>query len=215
MLAGLFVITKTRAGHLYAAEAYVVLLFCVGWIFSASTSPWRRRKKGSLGNLGRLGPSDVGALVRLALGLVTCGYGIWFAFHGLDSMLHPACSRSAFFFGRVRVFGWFRSFLKCVFVGGLVMASALLLNATTSVIIDGYGWVKNWTDTLDEESVEEGKTKSPSLLVALTSLIALSVFVVAVELTLYWNRVQGVWVWVYRATISSYCGNSWSSEIGI
>ncbi|EXJ78227.1 hypothetical protein A1O3_09388 [Capronia epimyces CBS 606.96] len=194
MLAGLLVITVQRGSSLYAAEAYVVLLFALGGICSAATSPWKPKKRDRFGGMSRLAPSNVGALIRISLGTTLCAYGLWYSFQGLDHMRQNRCSRFAFIFARVSLYGWTRTLLKVVFTLGSLAALVLVANNVLVVILDCYEWLQNWTNADDDDqSTADAEINQPSWVTASISLLGLGLLVVAVELTLAWNHVRGVY----------------------
>lgn len=110
---------------LYAVEAFIVLLFCLGGACSRSiysgnvVSTYTHHQASALGNL-----------LQQILYTALAAYGVWFVFVGMDRMPSrsgsPPCSRSrAFFFAKVDLYHWFRTLLKIVFVVAAVVQSTL------------------------------------------------------------------------------------------
>lgn len=146
MFAGLLFVTVTKGSDLYAVEGYLILLFCMGGVCSGgSLSTQEQNTRGDGGSSGVGGGTSqsasarssapfayfesttAGGLVRLAIGCAFVAYGLWFVFVGMDGMKAPECARSAFFFARVDLFGWFRSLLKALFVLSAVPAFLSLI----------------------------------------------------------------------------------------
>ncbi|KAH7239554.1 hypothetical protein BKA59DRAFT_484663 [Fusarium tricinctum] len=111
---------ETIRGSLFAPEVSVIL-----WLFSLQLFS-------SFGTVRKLIPCgkqkiSVAALLPVCLHLLLVfayiGYAIWFWFVGLDSLPHTACTEWAFFFAKVNVRGWFRTFNKVSLGLGMVCST--------------------------------------------------------------------------------------------
>ncbi|KAF8465698.1 hypothetical protein BDZ91DRAFT_681402, partial [Kalaharituber pfeilii] len=150
MFAGLLFVTITKGSELFAVEAYLMLLFCMGGVCSSTgdegPSYWEddenpQQRARTIRGYAYYDTTTLGSYVRLLLTAAFLAYGLWFVWVGMDGMRHPPCSTYAFFFARVNLYNWFRTFLKKGHVG---FGGALIL------------------------------------------------FIVAVELTIRWNVIEGV-----------------------
>jgi hypothetical protein len=212
---GLVVIT-TRRAELHAVEAFVVLLFCMGGFFSTLPLPYRfltGAHASDVRGIARFRPTNAGDLVRNLLGTATCAYGVWFAFVGADRMeqsrIASGCGSGngadlsrfspVFVFARVDLYGWARTLLKVLIVLGLVYMAVVLGLSVFAVLKDCYDYVKDWTNVdaeADDDADDAARSErvlQPSWKAVLLSLVGLALLVVAVELTLYWNEVEGVY----------------------
>ncbi|AEO54521.1 hypothetical protein MYCTH_2297171 [Thermothelomyces thermophilus ATCC 42464] len=155
--------------------------------------------------------SSGAGLFRQLLGCVACAYGTWTLFARLRLLPRTACDEVAFFFAPVRLFGWFHDMFKAFFVISLA-ASTLLLAA--ELVRRGAALaavLRNWPPAMIELSspapgnnhddpaaaaaaADPGAGKTTVLLRhALGRVAAWALFIVAVELTLWWNAVRGVY----------------------
>lgn len=193
MLGGLIAITITRGENLFAVEALVILLICLSGAFSSLAWPWHRKRRTSLPQFIDVAPSNIGAVIRIALGTGMCAYGVWYSFIGLDVMLHSSCTSSVFFFARINLYGWFRVLLKVSFVVGLVLCTALLLTTAVAIGLDCYEWHRDWMTAELDETDEDALLPRPYWKSVLASVAAMCVFVVVVELTLHWNTINNIY----------------------
>lgn len=193
MLGGLIAVTVTRSESLFAVEAWVILLICLSGAFSSLAWPWHRKRRTALPQLIDVAPSNLGAVIRIALGAGMCAYGVWYSFIGLDVMLHPNCTSSVFFFARISLYGWFRVLLKVSFVVGLVLCTTLLLTTAVAIGLDCYGWHRDWITAELEERDEDALLPRPYWKSVLTSVAVMCFFVVGVELTLRWNTINNIY----------------------
>ena len=192
MFIGLLYITFQKGADLYAAEAFVVFLLCIGGVcFSYKLSlNW----KTSYRHWGRVKPSNVGALFRILLALSTCTYGIWYVFKGLDWMTHTDCSHSGFLFAQVDMYAWPRALLKAIAITSMVITSALVFRSTLAVLRECFDYVKNWTDSdHDQESTNSGVLPKPSWLAICMMLLGLVLLIITVELSIIWNHINDVY----------------------
>jgi hypothetical protein len=197
MFAALVNVTSSRQPHFYPSEAFVLLLFCV--CGTCSTFLMSRRffhpEVAHTALFWRMCASTLGGLVRVGLSLAISVYGIWFAFHGLDTMAErPPCSSTVFFFAPVSIYGWFRTVLRIMSVCGTLATGVIFFISLLRISQDSRDWLKNWMQA--EQDVEEGTTGDmgfPSLQEIFIALVMFATFAVAVELTLVWSHVKGVY----------------------
>lgn len=143
MLGGLNAIIITRGDRLFVMEAWVVLLVCLSGAFLSLAWPWHRKKRTRLHEFIAMVSFNLGLMIRIALGAGMCGYGLWYSFIGLDVVLHSSCTSSVFFFARIDLYGWLRVLLEFLFVVGLLVYTALLLNTAVSFGLDCYEWQRD------------------------------------------------------------------------
>ena len=192
MTGALIVTTKSQGSEMHAVEAFVILLFCVGGMCPAVTWPWQPNRK-LRHPFGRLGPANSGTLVRLLTLLVASSYGVWYTFHGMDVMQHDRCTSNVFWFAQVDLYGRFRSFLKCLFVGTAATVTVIAVDAVVMLLFDLRDFLKNWMEAdEDEDNTEEKERARPSWTLVLPSVLTLSILAVMVELTLHWSHVRNV-----------------------
>ncbi|RPB18844.1 hypothetical protein L211DRAFT_686771 [Terfezia boudieri ATCC MYA-4762] len=218
MFAGLLYVTITNGWkqQLHPMEAYLLLLFCMGGVCSGTTEVDDELddQRPMIGVAARksyayLEASSLGGYVRVLLGCGFIGYGLWFLFLGMDDMHNafPNDCNYAFFLTRVDLFGWFRTFLKVLFVCAtipavlsLVFMTMSLVNATRWFLLDG-GWqgrVKPHTQSASSSEGEVAEDEKPGLQniklrkqnVGFSG--ALLLFILSVELIIRWNKIQGV-----------------------
>lgn len=218
MFAGLLFLTKTKGSGLFAVEAYLMLVFCMGGVCSP-TVPSNIAGSDSDSTHGRLQvihrgyamihASTLGGYFRLLLSVGFLSYGLWFTFVGMDGMMpHPdtranGCSVYAFFFAKVNLFGWFRTFLKVVFVFSCIVTFLGLVDGTVTLIQKAYDYIfkGKWQGLArtgrDDSSHHSGTGEVAGLQSNLdrgnlTITGALLLFILAVELTIKWNKIKGV-----------------------
>lgn len=146
MFAGLLYVTITKGWKhlLHPMEAYLMLLFCMGGVCSGTTEvddEVGEDRKSRIGVAARksyayLEASSLGGYVRVLLGCGFIGYGLWFLFLGMDAMHErfPHDCNYAFFLTRVDLFGWFRTFLKVLFVCATIPAALSFIFMTMSLV---------------------------------------------------------------------------------
>ena len=91
IIVDLIVTTQTRGIKMHAIEPLIILLFCLGGSCTALTWPRQSRRRAQ-NPFGRLGRSNSGALIRLLSLVTACSYGVWYGFHGIDTMKHDTCT---------------------------------------------------------------------------------------------------------------------------
>lgn len=200
MLAGLILITVGDDMGTKTIEGYIALLFCFAsaWIASLQTYSAAKAtfttagdRTGGLSSLA----GDLRGQGDLLLSTATCAYGFWFLFVGLDKLPRTACSEMIFFFVPVEAFGWYRTVAKVVF-GVSLACSAVLIPAHTFVL------VRNMRESVARWGNPGDPSPRPTEIVRVIhlkitrfvgSLVAITVFITAVELTLVWNHIRGVY----------------------
>lgn len=236
MFAGLLFLTIAKGPNLFAVEAYLMLVFCMGGVCSPTVpnsgagsdgeSTTARRGLGIVyRGYAMIHASTLGGYFRLLLSVAFLSYGLWFTFVGMDGMMPPpntragGCSVYAFFFAKVNLFGWFRTFLKVVFVFSCIVTFLGLVHGTFTLLLRSYryifegGWQGLAKIDPDDASHIAGSTASqaptgppthitsieeqPGLHSSLdkgnvTFTGALILFILAVELTIRWNKISGV-----------------------
>lgn len=213
MFAGLIYITVTKAAdnQLHAVEAYLMLLFCMGGVCSGTVDT-DEEDEGQIFALGRvrqkgfafLDASTLGGYVRLLLGCGFISYGLWFVFVGMDSMLQPGFCTYAFFFARVNLAGWFRTLLKVLFILAAIPAYGSMIYGTNFLVGEGYRFFfrSGWQGRVkpprtpspgDPDEEEEKPGFHPKFQRGNFGFSgALILFIIAVELTIRWNKIEGV-----------------------
>ncbi|KAK4237965.1 hypothetical protein C8A03DRAFT_34071 [Achaetomium macrosporum] len=210
MLAGLVLVTQDHTPGVHAVEAFLILLFCFAGVWVASIRTARASGLSAMLSETRVEhpgsttrpPTPATGFFRQLLGCATCAYGIWTLFVGLDVLPRTACDEVGFFFARVRLFGWFRDMFKVFFIISLVASSVLLVEQVvrrgTLLAVLMRDWPRlqiasspPLENNIPASGLEAGRTVL--LRQSLGGIVALGLFVVAVELTLSWNSVRGVY----------------------
>ncbi|KAJ6016260.1 hypothetical protein N7540_010851 [Penicillium herquei] len=177
----------------YAIEAFILLLFCIGGFCCALPFPYRLGSASELEFLVRARPTTMGDLVMSILGVATCAYGVWYVFDGMDGMMNTNCNSPIFVFARVSLYGWARKLLKALVLMGFIFLSIALLLNTLELLKYCRDYIKNWANVEDENSTHSAHVKQPSWKILCLSIVGLALLVVAVELALFWNEVEGVY----------------------
>ncbi|KAK0744939.1 hypothetical protein B0T21DRAFT_279850 [Apiosordaria backusii] len=197
MLAGLILITTSKAIETRAIEGYITLLFCFAsaWIaslpgYSAARAAFGRSKSS---DDQQFASSGIRGEVDLLLGMATCSYGVWFMFCGLDRLPRTACPEAVFFFAPVHPFGWFRTVAKIAFVASLVASLVLTPLHTWLLARDMAEYVAHWRNPIDPPAPSDiVRTVHLRLFKFFGNLAAMAIFIVAVELTLFWNNIRSI-----------------------
>ena len=71
--------------------------------------------------------SHFSGIFRVVFYTAVSSYGCWFWFRGIDDMSVAACPQHVAFFGRVSLYGWFRTLGKVMAVVGVVLCVASLV----------------------------------------------------------------------------------------
>ncbi|KAI5849324.1 hypothetical protein DFP73DRAFT_540205 [Morchella snyderi] len=198
MFAGLLFITITKGSDLYAVEAYIMLIFCMGGVCSGDA------KEDGIFKVKKFAyykASNIGRVIRFILNIGFCVYGLWFFFTGMDHMKHPPCSTWAYFFAKVNLYAWLRTFMKVVFVLMAIIHSVVIFSPILFKLCCS---ARSIEDTeLHDTSLElpgletentlrskPGKGFEETTMVILSgSLIS---FMLTVELMIRWNHIVGV-----------------------
>ncbi|KAL2153831.1 hypothetical protein VTH82DRAFT_2506 [Thermothelomyces myriococcoides] len=203
MLSGLILVTQDPRFRVFAVEAFLILLFCFAgvWVGSAPATTWGSSRALFLSPRRPVGAATTAIrddaaivlLLQLLLGCLACAYGTWTLFAGLRRLRRTECDEMAFFFAPVRLFGWFQDMFKVFYVISLVVSTMFL----------AFEFVM-WLRLRETRRSEQQTSLSPSSPPAHTGrtevpvrhtlgrVISWTIFIVAVELTLRWNGIQGV-----------------------
>ena len=145
MFAGLIFRTVTQGKNLFAVEALIILMFCMGGMGAGTLPPEIETAIASaskgLPSLANLGVSTVGGLIWYMLSLGFSSYGVWFVFKGMDGMQHTPCSTYAFFFVRVNLFNGYRIFLKITFCVGVIFHGPATLQGMIAMASAKYRYI--------------------------------------------------------------------------
>lgn len=210
MFAGLIFLTARKQAILHAAEAFLMLVFCMGGTCAGIIPPgFKGVVTGVFSTLrGRnqrleYGSSVASGLARCMLNFAVSSYGVWFTFKGMDEMLHPPCTTYVFFFAKVDLSDWFRVLFKMVFsLAAIVFAVFVifeLLYATFASyqFLSGdrhkYEGVCHNKDTTGDQLLDNAPfNREVYLSIGYGTSIMLGYFVIMIELMIRWNRISGV-----------------------
>lgn len=203
--------TITQGPALQVSEAYLMIMIGVAGAYS----------RPSVGVVGTIGLVDVrllhrfdrknaqayttalGGAVSIVLGLALTSYCLWFVFTGMDAVQHPPCSRFGYLFARVDLYHGMRIFLQVCSVVTIV---------TTVVVSIARVAYEHWasdsgTSTPEEASSADsdssgtsadgwarglGKVERKGWVAFVGDMLALSMFILGIELIIRWNHIQGV-----------------------
>lgn len=131
MFVALIYITVSKGSELYAVEAYIVLSFCFGGagleaMISSGIADIDEHEYSNFGDFAIAYMMHLGGFIQFSLGMGLYAYGVWFFFTGMDNMKHPSCSTFIFFFSKLHVYHWIRTFMKVFFMINLVVQASLL-----------------------------------------------------------------------------------------
>lgn len=195
MFAGLLFITITKGPELYAVEAFMMLIFCMGGVCSGDNPEVGEAGKEKSKKYAYFDATTLGSLIRFSLGVGFCAYGVWFTFKGMDKMKHPPCSTFAFFLVRVNLYGWFRTFWKIMFTLGALMYATIIIGCTPTLVMrywqfllapDKQDSASQNTEDGDPKAVDTASTSN------LTLSTGLILFIIGVEMMIRWNHIVGV-----------------------
>lgn len=195
MFAGLLFITITKGPELYAVEAFIMLIFCMGGVCSGDNPEIGEAGKEKSKKYAYFDATTLGSLIRFSLGVGFCAYGVWFTFKGMDNMKHPPCSTFAFFIVRVNLYGWFRTFWKIMFTLGALMYAAIIIGGVPTLVMRY--WQFLWAPVKQDfasQDMEDGnpKTVDTTSTSNLTLSTGLILFIIGVEMMVRWNHIEGV-----------------------
>jgi hypothetical protein len=132
------VIYNSIHNQLRIIDALVLLQLCYGFLFGVmSLWGYRTMYYHRMGAAGRSRFGGFGTHLRLLLMTAISAYAVWFWFEGLDDGLIECNKREAcggldtFFFARVKLYGWIRTFYQisavgCVLYYGVMTAVAIV-----------------------------------------------------------------------------------------
>lgn len=210
MFSGLIRVSQYPGDEVLALEGYIVLLFCFAGVWASSFAlqglRWSDRD-----TMESAPPPDVeatrfGTFVSVLLSTAIIAYGTWFLFTGMANMKRrdEACEELVFFFARAALFGWALIVDRVFFVVRLT-ASAVLLAYRTYTFVENFDLLLgDWKKAPDlhqssgqPRQVQDAQLRQPHVKVQARKLIGsvatMSVFVVAIELTLRWNHIMDVY----------------------
>jgi hypothetical protein len=192
MLAGLILITTQAGFGTRALEGFITLLFCFAsaWIGSMQIYSTIKSDRSAVTISG-----NAGGLADLLLNTAICSYGVWFLFVGIDTLPRTNCPEIAFFFAPVKLFGRFRLFLKVVFVAGLIGSVVLVPLQIILIAHDVSQLLERWGQPSipSPRQTELVRTVNVSTIKFFGGIAAMATFILAVELVLVWNHIQGVY----------------------
>lgn len=149
-------------------DALVLLQLCYGFLFGVmSLWGYRTMYYHRMGAAGRNRFGGFGTHLRLLLMTAISAYAVWFWFEGLNGGLIECNKREAcggletFFFSRVKLYGWIRTFYKisavgCVMYYGLMTAIAIVWLAIRCLKFIRHGR-DGWTQGYEsKEEVDAG-----------------------------------------------------------
>lgn len=152
-------------------DALVLLQLCYGFLFGVmSLWGYRTMYYHRMGAAGRSRFGGFGTHLRLLLMTAISAYAVWFWFEGLDDGLIECNKREAcgglktFFFARVKLYGWIRTFYQisavgCVLYYGVMTAVAIIWLAVRCLRFVRQGR-EGWTSGFEgREDVEIGLTQ--------------------------------------------------------
>ncbi|KAI9155594.1 hypothetical protein HJFPF1_08180 [Paramyrothecium foliicola] len=199
MFAGFIFITR-GAGAVRAIEGYFALLFCLAtvWIATLQVVADMRIGKRANADAPRQAGQEARGLGDLLLATAVCAYGIWYLFVGLDNLARvsdtPRCQELIFFFAPVALFGWYRNLMRVLLVVSFVVCATLAVARFLFILDDLLGLLAAWNNPtrLSPRHTALVQAVRISALKLLGCVLALVIFVVAMEMTLIWNRVKDV-----------------------
>lgn len=179
------VYSSTQPSTLFAVEAYILLALCIGGIWT-STYP-RQLSSVKLNSYASFDVSGLGGIIRLVLLPASAGFGLWYTFLGMDNLCQSLCANDAFFFARVDLYGWYRTLLKVVFCGYAICLTALFGRAILRKVARRQQGNNAENEAIGEE--RERPLESPSIISLLLGALAMLLFILTIELTIYWNLI--------------------------
>jgi len=174
-IALLYVTSSNALSELYAAEVWTIHSLCVGGIWSSLS----------------ISGSTIGNLIKMALLEAVNFYTIWMIFIGFDKMAHPPCSRAAFFFAKVDMYHWYRTYLKVQYTITCIVTGILFL-VFLSIIFDMVnkrGIRKAATSTIFSDGEDRQLARR---CFAIFFMYLLPVLIMAPEFLIRWNHIEGV-----------------------
>ena len=187
--ATLIAILYRSTGHasLFALDVHILLTLCVGGLLT-STLPPRPSSTwlATLQSFTHLDVSSLGGIMRLFVLPASSGYGLWYVFSGMDGFCRSTCTNEVvFFFAKVKLFGWYRSLLKSLFS---IMTFSVIVSLFAT-LARSVARNRSRSETTKEEKNRE---KEPRFGLLVIGTATITIFIVAIELPLYWNRTVGV-----------------------
>ena len=181
-IALLYVTTSNPLSEVYVAEVFTVHSLCAGGIWSSLS----------------ISGSVIGNLIRVALLGAVNFYTIWLTFIGIDKMAHPPCSRFVFFYDKVDIYHWYKTYLKfestlfCIFTG--MMFLVLLVVFVLRRIHLGTLWSAANSSLFSYGDEPQGSWLEREVrpFFAICFMFLLPALIVGPELQIRWNHIEGV-----------------------
>lgn len=216
VLVGLIYLTRTgSSGHsatVFAVEIFIVMILCLGGVCSGRGNgnavdvviDGELHESAATTTYAEHRVTAIGRIIQFCLGAALQLYALWFVYVGMDAMAHPPCSRWVFFFAKVDLYGWYRTFLKVMFTLSAVAVAIILYRTLRCFVAVGHhvGFGKSLAMTLGfgEERPWWPTRENDGATVAsrITTLKSMSVsldlpfFVVFTEMTIKWNHIDGL-----------------------
>ncbi|KAI1378295.1 hypothetical protein F4677DRAFT_390394 [Hypoxylon crocopeplum] len=197
MLAGLVLITSGPEQKANALEAYITLLFCFASACIASLQAISAPRSGEPTSHSKPGTERaVRGVGELILSTAIFAYGVDLLYVGLGQLPRTTCPEIGFFFWPVDLFAWNRTALKAIFTISLVGSVVTLLLRVLSLFRRLLQLRSRWgrPDTpLSPRPTELVRIVKVSMTKLVSSVVALVVFIIAIELTLAWNNIYGIY----------------------
>ena len=169
------VIYNSIHNSLRIVDALVLLQLCYGFLFGVmSLWGYRTMYYHRMGFAGRSQFGGFGTHLRLLLMTAISGYAVWFWFEGMDDGLIECNKREAcgglvtFFFAKVKLYGWIRTFYKVSAVGCVAYYGIMTITAIIWLLVRIFKFLrygrKGWTEGYeDKDTLDIGLTRRESV----------------------------------------------------
>lgn len=207
MIIALVYMTILQGSNLQVSEAYLMFIICAGSFTTPGVLDVRL--------LHRFDRKDaeaytaaLGTAIQVILQFVLIAYGVWFFFTSMDSMQHPPCSRSGFLFVRVDLYHWMRTVFKVLFAAAI---PSLILSLVFQIVLNDLlsqtriPPMPPTSGALAETDVDSNASRitisvfNPETPFVIRGWAGIAIdfsnlcgFILAVELIIKWNHIQGV-----------------------
>ena len=140
----------------------------------------------------------IGHFTNRAFVIAVNFYSIWLIFIGIDKMAHPPCSRFVFFYDKVDIYHWYKTYLKfestlfCIFTG--MMFLVLLVVFALRRIRLGTLWSAANSSLFSYGDEPQGSWLEREVrpFFAICFVFLLPALIVDPELQIRWNHIEGV-----------------------
>lgn len=175
---------------LFAVEPLILLGLCIGGLCTSTDLPSSATYT-ALKCYTTLEIADLGSLLRVLVLVMSTGYGMWYSFTGFDNVCRSLCGNSFFFFSKVSLYGWYRELLQALFVLYAVGIAILAGNTAWSALFHrGRRWSKR--ETVPVKTQDDLDESRGGLIGLSIGTVIMVIFIIAIELTIYWNRMENV-----------------------